>query len=132
MHPGQHREMGHGQIQENSFSWTMMAAALTGAPQPQPQQQHQQQRGIAPPAAMTASGGVNTYSTPSPPELFQGVMLRGLPFSATREDVKAFLVSVDFRAVRAPEEGSERLTTLETFFLFLRKKGPAFFRSRRS
>lgn len=73
-----------------------MAAALPGAPQ-------RQQLGVAPqqlpPSIDVASGGRTNVNIPAPPELFQGVQLPGLPFSATEDDIRAFLVRIGSRLV---------------------------------
>ena len=82
---------GHGQPEEDFYSWKMMAAALTGAPQGlQQQQQQQQQRGI-PEMTVGSVGGISSVAIP--PEIFQGVKIRGLPFSCTKRDIETFLVS---------------------------------------
>jgi len=77
----------------------MMAAASLLAPQ-----QHQQP-GISPSAEMIAG---NTMAIPSPPELFHGVKLRGLPFSATKEIVEAFLVSGNEESFTRPGRRTPR------------------------
>ena len=76
-----------------------MAAASLLAPQ-----QHQQ-RGISPSAEMIAG---NTMANPSPPELFHGVKLRGLPFSATKDVVEAFLVSGNEESFTRPGRRTPR------------------------
>ena len=92
-------QQGHGQPEDDFFSWTMMAAASLLAPQ-----QHQQ-RGISPSAEMIAG---NTMANPSPPELFHGVKLRGLPFSATKDVVEAFLVSGNEESFTRPGRRTPR------------------------
>lgn len=77
---------------EDSYSWTAMAAALTGAPQGLQQQQQRQQRGTPPPETTVGSvGGISSVAIA--PEIFQGVKLRGLPSSCTKQDIETFLVS---------------------------------------
>ena len=84
---------GQGQQpEEDDVSWEMIAAALAGAAPQQQQEQQQQQRGIPPPSSAQINSSA-IQPPPPTPELFQGVKLRGLPFSATKQNVKAFLVS---------------------------------------